>query len=303
MRFFQIFKDKRFYIHIGIILVLIGILFIGTFRILDNYTRHGDVYFLPQLEGMTIEQADEKGYTKAFEFVITDSVYSKTLPAGAIVMQKPFANSKVKKGRKVYVTVVASGKEKVKMPNLVDLSLRQAIVELDMAGLKIKQLDYVPDIARNAVLAQLYLGDTIAPDEQISKGEAITLVLGEGTRMRKVKVPLLIGQTLEAASDNLHELTLNVGNVIYLDGDTLNAVVYKQYPGALHNQQKNPGTAVDLWMKSGGDFDVNTHLDELINDSLELDLHPSYDFSLEADSLIRMDTIQDLNEPLEEEAY
>ena len=285
MSFFQIFTRRKLYIHLGVLALLVVVIFWGVFKVLDHYTRHGDVYLVPKLEGVTLEQTKEKNYDEFFEFVITDSVYSNKFGPGAIVMQKPSPNSKVKKGRKIYITIVASGKEKVDMPNLVDLSLRQALVELKSSGLGVESLKYVPDLARNAVLAQLYHGDTILPGDKVGKGEDITLILGKGTREYRIRVPLLIGKDLEDAKDALNERSLNLGQVIYLDQDTTDALVYKQFPGALYNQQLPSGEKVKVWMKSGKDFDVNNQIQELKNDSLEINWDNSVLFNMEIDTL------------------
>ncbi|MFA8449996.1 MAG: PASTA domain-containing protein [Bacteroidales bacterium] len=290
MSIFQVITNKKFYIHLASLIVLIFLIFFGVLKGLDKYTRHGDVYLVPSLKGLTFEDIKDKGYEDFFDFVVTDSIYSKEFKPGAIVMQKPSPDSKVKKGRKIYVTVVAFGQEKVKMPNLVDLSLRQALVELKSTGLKVKQLDYVPNFAGNAVLAQLYMGDTIQPNQDITKGEAVTLIVGQGTTVKRIKVPLLVGKSLEQATEELHERSLNLGDVVYLDPDTIDAIVYKQYPGALYQQQLYAGGTVKLWLKSNKEFDVKSQIEELKHDSTEINWNNNFFMENPTDSTLNLNS-------------
>ncbi|MFA8301217.1 MAG: PASTA domain-containing protein [Hyphomicrobiales bacterium] len=263
------------------------LLFFGIFKVLDVYTRHGDVYLVPNLTDLTLEEAEEKGYTEFFDFVVTDSVYSRNRPAQSIVMQSPSPDAKVKKGRKIYVTIVASGPEKVAMPNLVDLSLRQALVQLDAAGLTVKKLDYVPDFAKNAVLEQYYNGEKIAPGDEIIKGEPITLVLGEGTTLVRVRVPLVVGMDAKEAMNTINQSSLNVGTKIYLDGDTLNAKVYKQSP--MKNGRLYLGDNVRLWFKSSKNFNFDKYIEKFENDSINVIEKDSLSNQHESDGSINSD--------------
>ena len=66
------------------------------------------------------------------------------------------------------------------MPNLVDLSIRQAASLLETYGLRIGQRISVPSIAHGAVIRQLYQGEDIEPGTLIRRGELIDLEVGDG---------------------------------------------------------------------------------------------------------------------------
>jgi eukaryotic-like serine/threonine-protein kinase len=93
--------------------------------------------------------------------------------------QNPNFNEMVKKGRKVYLTVASNQPPKVKMPQLQDVSLRQAEIMLKAKGLELGTVIYKPSPYENAVLEQLYNGRTIASGTDINMGEVITLVVGK----------------------------------------------------------------------------------------------------------------------------
>jgi len=135
-------------------MVLTIIIFLGVMKSLDYYTQHGKVYLVPDFYGKTVDQLIENHYEEYFDLLVIDSVFDRNNEKGAILMQNPKAGSKVKQGRHIYLTVVAQQPEKTIMPNLKNLSLRQAIVTLEMNKLKVGRLNYVDYFARNAVIDQ-----------------------------------------------------------------------------------------------------------------------------------------------------
>jgi beta-lactam-binding protein with PASTA domain len=64
------------------------------------------------------------------------------------------------------------------MPELKDVSLRQAEIMLKAIGLQLGDVIYKPSPFENAVFEQLYKGRAIAPGTEISVGETIALVVG-----------------------------------------------------------------------------------------------------------------------------
>ena len=73
----------------------------------------------------------------------------------SVLRQYPRAGTRVKKGRKVFLTLNTSTPPTVSMPNLIDSSLRNAHILLQSQGLLLGKVKYTPDIAQNAVLEQI----------------------------------------------------------------------------------------------------------------------------------------------------
>ncbi len=130
-------KQKKFYINLLLIVALSFVLLWLTIKMLNIYTRHGKVYEMPDFSGMTTPEV-ERAYGKDYNFILIDSIYSKTQAPGTIVQQDPLPGSKVKHGRNVYYIIVAIEPERTNMPNLNNLSLRQALVLLESSGLEVK---------------------------------------------------------------------------------------------------------------------------------------------------------------------
>jgi beta-lactam-binding protein with PASTA domain len=220
-----------------------------SLRFLDIYTHHGQSIVVPDFKGLHQNELDEYAKDNNLKYVIIDSIFDFSLEKGAVVMQDPAAGTKVKRNRKVYLTVVAQKPEQVPVPDLVDLTLRQATAMLESYGLKVGKLQYVPDIAKNAVLKQKYEGHIIEEGARIDKGSKIDLVLGQGTKNEKTEVPEIIGMKQSAAIRLLKANSLNVGTEVFEDGpDTSVSRIFRLEP--VERTVVTMGTAINLWYHS-----------------------------------------------------
>ncbi|MCP4553379.1 MAG: PASTA domain-containing protein [Bacteroidetes bacterium] len=273
--FFNFLRQKKFYLHLGIAVIGSFILLLIVFQIIKWYTFHGEAIRVPDYSGSTISKLDSIDDRNNFRFIVTDSVFDISRASGTVISQNPLPYSTVKRNRKIYLTVVAQSIEMVPMPNLVDLSLRQSLVRLEMSRLAVNILDYVPDFAENAVLAQMYQGDTIYPDSLIQIHSKIDLILGKGYYSRKLLVPFLIGLTKKEAEKKLHYASFNLGEEVYLDQDNNNQMkVYLQEPVWNEEAQYNHGDFMNLWYRSDSIIDFTKHIK-----------------SLQPDTTLRMDSI------------
>jgi len=254
MSFYSFIKSRLFLKHTLIAVVITIVIIWTTMQLLNLYTRHGTSIVVPNFKGISLEKIKDFASDNGLEYAIIDSIYDYSLPKGTVAMQDPLPGTKVKKYRKVYLTVVALRPEQVSMPNLIDLTLRQASSMLETYGLKIGALTYVPDIAHNAVLHQRFKGAEIKEGILIEKGSKIDLILGKGGDNETSRVPDLIGKKQGQAVLLLQQASLNLGNEIFLDGnDTTTSRIYKQKPEA--NSSVQFGGVVDLWYRSEKKFD------------------------------------------------
>jgi len=162
-----------FLIFFGLILItLLGI---------KIYTRHGIELELPDFTGQSYEEVVYNPQYDDYEFFILDSVYNPKRKNGEIIEQKPAAKEFVKSGRKIYLTLAVTEPPLVSMPDLVNLSFRQAESNIKKLGLKMNPPIYKASLYENAVLEQLYKGRTIEAGTEIKMGESVTLVVGKKT--------------------------------------------------------------------------------------------------------------------------
>lgn len=271
MGVFTFLAKKKFYLHLLIIVLLSAGLFWAAFRALDMYTRHGEVYVVPDFRGLPQSRVMQQ-FSGQFNFILSDSIYQKGAPNGSIIQQDPMPGSKVKRGRNIYYVIVAQMPEKVAMPNLRNLSLRQAMVLLETAGLRLNELIYTEHFAFNAVIEQNYIGEVIEPGTEIFKGAEIDLLLGNGGHAQKTQMPMLIGERAANLVNQLHQANLNVGNQYYIDAnDSINARVYRTEPPSIPGLMVDPGTKIDIWYRSDKLFNFDELLQQLKSDSISSD--------------------------------
>ena len=224
---------------------------------LKSYTHHGKYITVPDFSSLQYNEVDDYAKQRDLKAVIIDSIYDNSKVKGSVVSQDPLPNSLVKQNRKIYLTIVSLSKEMIKMPDLKDLTLRQAVATLETYGLKSGTLTYIPHIAVNAVLKQEYRGREISKGTLIEKGSKINLVLGSGLKDEKITIPFLLGKSREEAINLLHAASLNVGAEFFEEGATESkAFVFKQRPVYTEHAYVNLGTTIDLWFKPNADFDI-----------------------------------------------
>lgn len=277
MNFVQFITTKTFLKHFGIAILIVILLSWGILASLKIYTHHGEFVTVPNYLGLTMDEINRLESSNDLEIVEVDSVYDATKTKGSVITQDPLPKSHVKANRKIYITLIASMPEQIGMPDLVDLSLRQATAIIQTYGLRLGSISQVPDIANNAVLRQLFHGRAIEKGKQIPKGATIDLVVGAGFGGDKVQVPFLIGKTRGDALMEIRRFSLNKGSEAFEQGaDSLNARVYQQNPAYAVGRYLKLGQSVNLIYRSPSEFDFDAYLqsykvDTLKNDSISTD--------------------------------
>ncbi|MEI8006371.1 MAG: PASTA domain-containing protein [Bacteroidota bacterium] len=174
---------KHFLISIGITAVLLWI----TFYSLSWYTKHSDYIVVPDFRGQIFTDIQQGGKFTDFQFAVNDSIFDPDKPKGAILSQDPYPGSRVKHNRMVYLTIVSLIPEKTSMPDLKDLTLRQAQSMIESSGLKMGRLIFIKSFDEDAVQNQLSMGRVISPGVKIDKGSVIDLQVGMGAKASELK--------------------------------------------------------------------------------------------------------------------
>ncbi len=253
MDFLRFLLSKKFFGHLGIAIAVGIILILAVLLWLRIYTHHGQAITVPDLSALTTDEVGDVTTSRQLRYEVVDSVFSNELPRGTVLKQNPKANSRVKKNRKIFLTMNAVNPEMVSMPALVGLSNRQSRLALQNAGLILGDISYQPDYARNNVLQQMYNGSVINEGTEITKGTVIDLVLGMGPSSETTRIPDLIGVGLEAATDMIADYYLNIGAITYDESmenaeDSSAAFIWRQYPEFEEFSRLNMGMEVDIWL-------------------------------------------------------
>ena len=236
---------KQLIIAIVSVLVLVMVLFVS----LRYYTRHGEGKPVPNLKGLSVENAVQLLESEGFRYQI-DSVYIMDKKAGLVLEQDPDPNTNVKDNRMIYLTIVSSQTPDVNFPDIENKTLVEAQAMLSNYGLKIGDTTYQADIARDAILGFSFAGQAIRIGQKIPKGSRIDLILGDGFGASEVDLPDLIGLTLSEAMFSIKGASLTLGSTTY-DGvvrDSANAKIIMQTPNFIPDSLNkiSIGTRINL---------------------------------------------------------
>ena len=233
------FLDKSFLkfwgLNIILAVLLAAALLTGLFFWLRSYTQHGVEVEVTDVRGMVIAEAQPILAAQDLHLVVIDSTYSDKVPFGTIVEQDPKPMSHAKHGRAVYVTINATTKRQVLVPNLQDMSYRQAEATLHGLGLRVDTVyDYKPSAYRDLVLDVKRNGESVTPGTKLPVGTLVRLVVGKGMGEEEVEVPSVVGLTLQEARSTLLSYRLIVGAVSYDEpaAEGVAQYVYLQTPRA-----------------------------------------------------------------------
>jgi beta-lactam-binding protein with PASTA domain len=114
--------------------------------------------------------------------VLDSAKFNPIYPPYAVIEQTPKAGSEVKRGRKIYFTLNPSGYRKLKVPNVIQITKRNAETRLTAVGFSLGEITYRDNIGKDMVLEIRYKGEKIAPGMILPKTSKIDLVLGNGKR-------------------------------------------------------------------------------------------------------------------------
>lgn len=234
---------------IGITIFLVVVNMIA----LRIYTDHGESVEIPDLKGISMSEVESIIEREELKFVIRDSVFSADALPGTVIDQYPKAGMKVKENRTVYITLCATSQELIPMPQLTDISYRQAVNLIESSGFVAGNIEYKPSEFPNLVLEQKINGKLISVGKMVPKGSVIDLVLGTDSNGETSEVPTLFGRTLAEAQLLLGESFLNLGTVSYDESFTseeqkTKGMIWKQSPDPAEVFEVAKGTSVDLWL-------------------------------------------------------
>lgn len=220
---------------------------------------------MPDFVGQDYRQV-KHDYSKDFHFILIDSVYPKGQQPGSIYQQDPLPGSKIKKGRNVYAIIVAVTPEKTVMPNLKNLSLREALGRLESSGLQVDRLDYEDYSYKNNIIGQYYQGEPIKEGSELVKGSKIVLKVGIGQDKTRVKVPNLIGKPAADTKRLLNLAGMNLGEEVFEDKDSIQYMCVRRMSPGPSSGSVRAGTTIDVWYHSSRTMNFKEEMQLLLQE-------------------------------------
>jgi serine/threonine-protein kinase len=179
--------------------------------VVPNLVGHDTVYGLDLLTSLGLN-------IKVGGFMWSDSV-----PKNFIAVQDPASGTRLKRDRDVKV-FLSRGSRSVRVPKLVDNSLREAELILSQNGLQLGGLSRVPSsrYSKDRVIAQ-----RPTPLQELERGQAVDLLISGGPKPAAIAMPELRQQPLGKALKILSDLGLVAAAVkeIHQPGQPLDTIM------------------------------------------------------------------------------
>lgn len=236
--------------HLAVIVTFTVIGLLVFFKIwLPIRTNHGETLTVPDLKGMSLEEAGEFLEKRNLRWAIYDSSYVVDTPPLQVISQNPKFGSKVKENRKIYLSITPKNPPIVVFPDLEDVTLSSARKILLSFGMKPGKVRYKPDLAANVVLETWVGKQRVESGDSVAKGTSVDLVVGDGRGTTRFKVPELAGLTLEEAEYAILGSGLKVGFIEYeMQPDIKIGTVIRTYPSFERGDIVRIGDRIDLWL-------------------------------------------------------
>ena len=191
-------------------LSLSGIVILDYF-ILPNYVGYNNEHYLPDVRGEYLEKATYQLRSLRFNTKPILIPYSESHTPGTVIKMFPRAFTKVKEGRTIDLTI-AGKDEDIEIPDISNLSLRNAKLTLTKLGLGIDTI--------------IYEYDNVIPDGYISfqlprKGQTVksstnmTLGVSRGAPPDYYIIPDIVNYSLTRARKLIINEGLRVGEITY----------------------------------------------------------------------------------------
>ncbi len=205
----QTLTNKTFYKAIGVLMAAGALfLFMLDMLLMPAYTNYNDGVTVPDVTKVELSEADSMLTTYGLRFEVSERRSNPAYPADYVIDQDPTPSEIVKPNRKIYLTVNTVSTPKVEVPKVVNLSLRNAKIQLQNYGLVVGTVSYESSRFKNSVLRQ-----SIPAGQTVDKGSVVDLAVSDGLGEKMVAVPNIIGMKLAEAQQELRTAGLRVGEI------------------------------------------------------------------------------------------
>lgn len=187
--FLEFLKSKTFLIQLGLAVVATVVIVIATLQWLKGTTNHGEFVEVPDFSKMSVPDMRKAVEEAGLRYQVLDSSeYNPDYPRFSILDQNPPAGNKVKSNRKIYFTVNPSGYKKVSVPDIIQVTQRNATAMLRAVGLDVERVTYIDQLGKDMVYNMKFKGKYVKPGDKLPKTSKIELICGNGTIPESARV-------------------------------------------------------------------------------------------------------------------
>lgn len=199
---------NRIILAVALLVIAAGAIYVMDRWVMPTYTNYNEGITVPDITKLSLEQAQATLEQYGLRHEVLDRRAHAAFPADYIIDQAPPVGQIVKPDRKVYLTVNTTENPSVTVPDLVNMSLRNARIQLENYGLAVGTISYESSRFRSTVLRQ-----SIPAGETVDQGTVVDLAISDGLGDQMVTVPELEGLLLSDAQQAIREAGLRIGEI------------------------------------------------------------------------------------------
>jgi eukaryotic-like serine/threonine-protein kinase len=271
-----VISSKSFWVSLVLIAV---ILVAGSYILvssLNSYTHKDESITVPDLKGMTLKEVEDFLDGKLLRIKVIDSVYNTHAKPTEVISQIPVAGKYVKENRAIYLTIQSVNPDMAELPDIEQISLRNAESKLKNAGFQLGERIYKPYLYINTVLYVMKDDERVKPGELFPKGATFDIVVGNGLGETVIEVPQLSGHTVKEAQFILFGgYNLNIGSIYYDNTietkmDSVEALIYDQFPPK--GTERRIGEFVNVWLTNKENYKLLADTTDFSNPDMDISI-------------------------------
>ena len=180
----KFFFSVQFLKHFLLGILLCSTFFVLIFFTLQFITNHNDKIVVPNLETLNLSQVSKDLSELKLRFEVLDSSkYNPNYRPLTVIEHSPKFNQIVKRNRKIYLTINPTTYRQLRVPNIIQITKRNAETRLNAVGFKIGEILYIDNLGKDMVIKIKHEGSEIKPGILLPKNSVLDLVLGNGKKM------------------------------------------------------------------------------------------------------------------------
>ena len=232
---------------VGVLVFMIAVfVFLWNYWLSDIFSAAERVD-LPSFVGEDYESVvNDSSYRGLYKFTVTYSI-DPTVPEGRIISQDPEAGRSlmiVPEGISVTLTV-STGVREASVPNVVNKSYQEAVVELQNSGFKVERRE----AADESVTAEYVISTDPAPGESLSEVSTVFVTVSTGPSVQTMTMPNLVGRTEDEAISLINSSNLVYADSTYIESDQEKGTVIRQSIAAYEEVEER--TRIYIWVSTG----------------------------------------------------
>ncbi len=176
-------KSRIFFKQIVLASLLLVVLVIGSMQWLSWSTKHGEQITVPDLTKKELPEVQQLLASQSLRFQVIDSAnYRADFPANSVISQKPSAGSMVKANKKIYLQLNPSGYSDISLPELIQVTQRNATSKLQAVGLRVGKVTYIDALGKDMVYGIKFRNKLVKQGFKLPKMSEVELICGNGVR-------------------------------------------------------------------------------------------------------------------------